>query len=167
MAQLYLPVESTRLANTKQALAIDPNNADALTGAALMYYLDYVYELGPPGTNYEEKVLGKVERAIALAPNNASAYDAMSFYLNSSGRSNEGLRAADLGLAIDPNSAALFNARAYAEINLGQFDKAKSDIARAMRLSPRDPRMSLWRTNLADAEMRRPEPTHGSRSICA
>jgi adenylate cyclase len=42
----------------EQALAIDPNNTDALCGAALMYMLDYYYELGPPNTDYDAKVLG-------------------------------------------------------------------------------------------------------------
>ena len=34
-----------------------------------------------------------------------------------------------------------------------KFDEAKADIFQAMRLSPRDPAINLWRTNLADAEM--------------
>ena len=81
------------------------------------------------------------------------AYMGKGIYLNRSGRSNEGLRAADEGLAINPSSATLYNTRSYAEINLGRFDQAKSDILQAMRLSPRDPTIPLWRTNLADAEM--------------
>ena len=137
----------------EQALAIDPNNADALADAAYTYYLDYYYEWSNSPTDYDEKVLGQVDRAIALAPDNIWAYYIKSFYLNSSGRSNEGLRAADEGLSINPNYAGLYNVRAYAEINLGRFDQAKSDILQAMRLSPRDPVMGLWRTNLADAEM--------------
>jgi adenylate cyclase len=50
-------------------------------------------------------------------------------------------------------TTALYNARGYSKINLGQFDEAKSDILKAIQLSPRDPQMGLWRTNLADAEM--------------
>ena len=73
--------------------------------------------------------------------------------MNMTGRSTEGLRAADEGLAIDPNYAPLWNVRGYSEINLGRFEKAKSDVLQAMRLSPRDPTMPLWQTNLADAEM--------------
>ena len=97
--------------------------------------------------------MAKLDRAIALDPDNVWAYNAKSIYLNSSGRSNEGFSTADEGLAINPNYAPLYNARAYAEINLGRFDQAKTDIFQAMRLSPRDPVMPLWRTNLADAEM--------------
>jgi len=141
------------LALFEQALAIDPNDADALAGAAQIYYLDYYYGWGTAGTDYDAKVLGQVDRAIALTPDNVAAYNVKVFYLNSSRRSNEGLAAADEGLAINPNYAPLYNARAYAEINLGRFDQAKSDIFQAMRLSPRDPATGLWRTNLADAEM--------------
>ncbi len=137
----------------EQALAIDPNDADALADSAYTYFLDYFYEWGTTATDYDAKVLGQVDRAIALAPDNVWAYNVKSFYLNSTGRPNEGLAAANEGLAINPNYALLDNVRAYAEINLGRFDQAKSDILQAMRVSPRDPTMGLWRTNLADAEM--------------
>ena len=73
--------------------------------------------------------------------------------MNGTHRAGDGLRAADQGLAIDPNYASLYNARGYSKINLGQFDEAKSDILKAMKLSPRDPQMGLWRANFADAEM--------------
>jgi adenylate cyclase len=43
--------------------------------------------------------------------------------------------------------------RSIAETYLGQFDKAKSDVLQAMRLSPRDPSMSQWHNFMADAEL--------------
>jgi adenylate cyclase len=137
----------------EQALAIEPNNAAALADAAYTYYADYYYEWSTDPTDYDARVLGQADRAIALDPDNVWAYWVKSFYLDSSRRPNEGLRAADEGLAIDPNYAPLYNARGYAELNLGRFDQTKSDILQAMRLSPRDPVMGLWRTSLADAEL--------------
>jgi adenylate cyclase len=136
----------------EQALTIDPNDPDALAGSARTYYSDYYFQWGTT-TDYDAKVIGQTDRAIALDPSNIWAHNDKSMYLNSSGRSNEGFRAADQGLAANLNSAMLHNARAYAEINLGQFEQAKADIYQAMRLSPRDPAINLWRTNLADAEM--------------
>jgi adenylate cyclase len=137
----------------EQALAIDPNNADALADDARAYYTDYYYEWGTTAIDYDAKVLGQADRAITLAPDNVSAYWVKSFYLDSSRRPNEGLRAANEGLAINPNYAPLYNARAYAEMNLGRYDQAKSDIVQAMRLSPRDPTMGLWRASVAEAEL--------------
>lgn len=136
-----------------QALAIDPNNADALAGSASTYFVQYYYGWRPGFSDYEAKVLGQADRAISLDPNNMQAYYPKIFYLNGTHRASDGLRAADEGLAIDPNYASLYNARGYSKINLGQFEDAKSDILKAMEFSPRDPQMGLWRANLADAEM--------------
>ncbi|MBV8289802.1 MAG: hypothetical protein JOZ35_23055, partial [Hyphomicrobiales bacterium] len=137
----------------EQALAIDPNNADAIADIAYTYFLDYYYEWGADGTDYEAKVLGQADRAIALAPDNAWAFWVKGFYLDGSGRPNEGLRAAEEGLAINPNYAPLYNARGYAEMDLGRYDQTKSDLLQAMRLSPRDPAMGLFRVSLAEAEL--------------
>jgi hypothetical protein len=40
-----------------------------------------------------------------------------------------------------------------AETYLSQFEQAKSDVQQAMRLSPRDPRISAWHNFMADAEL--------------
>ena len=71
------------------------------------------------------------------------AYVAKSFYLAVTGRASEALRAADSGLAINPNSAPLLDARTLAEIVLGRFEQAKSDAQQAMQLSPRDPKSQI------------------------
>jgi adenylate cyclase len=137
----------------EQALTIDPNYVDALADVADTYVLDFYFHFGTTAIDYEAKALGQLNKAIALAPDNVFPYLGKAFYLNMTGRSDEALRAADEGLAIDPNYAQLYNARGYSEINLSRFGQAKSDILQAMRLSPRDPSMPLWQTNLADAEM--------------
>jgi tetratricopeptide (TPR) repeat protein len=136
-----------------QALAIDPENADALAGSAHTYYIDYYYGWGPDAIDYEAKILGQADRAISLDPNNMQAHYAKTMFFNSSKRPTDGLRVADQGLSIDPNYASLYNARGYSKINLGQYEEAKADIRKAMQLSPRDPQMGLWRVNFADAEM--------------
>jgi len=57
----------------EQALAIDPDNSDALAGDALTYWLEYSFFGANPETDYEAKILGQADRAIALAPDNAWA----------------------------------------------------------------------------------------------
>ena len=54
----------------EQALKIDPNDADALAGEAQTYLTAYLYGWTTTGTDYDAKVLGQADRAIALAPNN-------------------------------------------------------------------------------------------------
>ena len=137
----------------EQALRIDPNETDALAGDAYAYMLEYTRGWATTGTDYEAKILGQADRAIALAPDNMWAYNVKSLYLSTSRRANEGLSAADAGLAIKPDDPPLRRARGAAEIVLGRYEQAISDVQQAIRLSPRDPRIGLWLVTLGDAEL--------------
>jgi tetratricopeptide (TPR) repeat protein len=81
------------------------------------------------------------------------AYTTKSLYLTQSGRPDEGRRVADAELAVNSNYAPAYAYRGVAESALGQFEQAKSDALQAMRLSPRDPRMGLFHSNMAEAEL--------------
>ena len=137
----------------EQALKIDPNETDALAGDAYAYLSEYTRGWATAGTDYEAKILGQTDRAIALAPDNMWAYNTKSLYLSNSRRANEGLSAADTGLAIKPDDPPLRRARGAAELVLGRYEQAISDVQQAVRLSPRDPRIGLWRVTLGDAEL--------------
>jgi adenylate cyclase len=137
----------------EQALKIDPNETDALAGDAYAYMLEYSRGWATAGTDYEAKILGQADRAIALAPENMWAHNAKSLYLTISQRANEGLRAAEAGLAIKPDDPPLRRARGMAEIVLGYYEQAISDVQQAMRLSPHDPRIGLWLDDLGNAEL--------------
>jgi adenylate cyclase len=69
------------------------------------------------------------------------------------GHPNEGVSAADAGLAVNPNNAILYFGRASGEIPRGHFDEAKSDLQHAIRLSPRDPFVPVFYTVLGDIEI--------------
>ena len=137
----------------EQALKIDPDNAAALMGDAGTYMGEYFGARINPETDYDAKILGQADRAIALAPDFASAHWVKAAYLSMSSRPNEAVRAADAGLAIDPNFAWLYAARATAENYLRQFERAKSDTQQALRLSPRDPGVPAFHNYMADAEL--------------
>jgi adenylate cyclase len=136
----------------EQALAIDPNYADALAGDAFIWMVDYLYGWSP-GTDYETKIIAQANRAIALAPDDVRGYYPKSLYLRMSGRASEALHVANDGLAINPNFAWLYGARSAAEMDLGHFVEAKSDSEQAIRLSPRDPQVGLRYVNIGDAEV--------------
>jgi tetratricopeptide (TPR) repeat protein len=135
------------------ALKIDPDDADALGGDAVTYENEYGFGWVNPETDYEAKVLGQADRAIALAPGAQWNYSTKSVWLTMTGRPNEGLRVADAAIAINPNYAAEYAYRSIAESHLHQFEQAKSDLLQAMRLSPRDPRIGFWHDLLAEAEL--------------
>jgi TolB-like protein len=135
----------------EQALNIDPNDARALTGNSLTYLWEYIFYKNSE-TDYDAKILGQADRAIALDGDYMSAYVAKGAYLSISGRPAEAVRIADAGLAIDPNAARLYAIRGIAEVYLSKFDQGKTDVQQAMRLSPRDPQLGMWHNFLANAE---------------
>jgi adenylate cyclase len=106
-----------------------------------------------PATDYDAKILGQIDRALARAPDNLNAYSTKGAYLTFSGRAAEGVRVLDAGLALDPNDALLRAARSNADTYLGNFEQAKADIREAIRLSPRDPRLGQWHNFAADADI--------------
>jgi adenylate cyclase len=137
-----------------RAVQIDANDADALAGSAYAYLVDYLNGWGDPGTDYDAKVLGQADRAIALDANNVGAYTVKGWYLSLvSHRYREALGVTDAGLAINPNHVWLYVPRAVAEISLGHYEQAKADAERAMRLSPRDPLVGLFHVDVGDAEI--------------
>jgi len=136
-----------------QALAIDPNEADALAGEALTYMYVRSHGWTDPDTDYNAKILGQADRAITLAPDNPWPYEIKSEYLALSQRPSEAVSTADAGLAIDPNSALLYESRAVAENYLGRFGQAKSDLNQAIRLSPRNPQIDWWYVVLGASEL--------------
>jgi tetratricopeptide (TPR) repeat protein len=68
-------------------------------------------------------------------------------------RPSEALDAANAGLAIDPNDIGLLIARAIAENSLGQYEQAKADMERAIRLSPRDSQVGVFHIDQGEAEI--------------
>jgi TolB-like protein/Flp pilus assembly protein TadD len=140
------------LALFDRAVKADPNDADALAGEAFTYMALFAFGEAAE-VNLDAKIIDPADRAIALASDDMRAYVAKSFYLAVTGRAAEGLRVADSGLAINPNSAPLLDARTLAEIVLGRFEQAKSDAQQAMRLSPRDPEIPNRLINLGMAEL--------------
>jgi len=120
----------------EQALAIDPNESDALAGLALAYARSKLRRWNPE-TDHTAKILSLSEKAIELDPNNVTAYLAKAFYMGFAHNWNEVIRVANAGLAIDPSFAALYAARGIAEGQVGRYDDRISDLETSRKLSPR------------------------------
>jgi adenylate cyclase len=136
----------------QQALGIDPNDSEALAGAAAASMFEY-FSGRNSDTDADSKIADQVDKAIELDPTNIHAYRTKGQFLLTSRRPREALRAIDAGLAVDANSAPLLAMRSEAHTSLHRFEEAKSDIRQAMLLSPRDPSMPMWNNLFADAEL--------------
>ena len=138
----------------EQALAINPEDAGALAGDATTYLIEKISGWASVDVDYDAKVLGQADRSIAIAPNDPDPYSVKSLYLSYVlHRTEEGLRAADAGLALNPNSAPLYHARATGKNQIGMFAEAKSDTLHAIQLSPRDPNLGVFYSTLAASDI--------------
>lgn len=142
-----------------KALQRDPDQADALAGTALVNAIGYGWGWKNALIDYADyrqgedpAVIAPADKAIKLAPENATAYLAKSLYYQFSHRYDDGLRALNAGLERNPNSAQLLAARVNVENAFGRYEEAKADAELAMRLSPRDIQISAWNMTLGDAE---------------
>ena len=136
----------------EQALKLDPNNGDALAGDAYTYVNEYLWAKNP-ATDYDAKILGPADQAIALAPDTLWAYYVKCVYLYYSHRADKAIDAADAGLAINPNFGPFWGVRGNANLFDGRFEQAKSDILESMRLSPREPLKAIGTKYLGDSEL--------------
>jgi tetratricopeptide (TPR) repeat protein len=137
----------------ERTLQIDPNDANALAGSAQTYADDFFFGWGDQGTDYDAKVLGQANQALTLDPNNGNAYYAKADYLALSHRTSEAVGVTDAGLAVNPNDVTLYTPRTTAENALGQYEQAKADAEKAIRLSPHDFDVGIWHVVIGDAEI--------------
>ena len=138
----------------EQALEINPDEAAALSGDATTYLFDKINGWASPDVDFDAKILGQADRSIAIAPNDPEPYDTKSLYLSYVlHRTEEGLRAANAGLALNPGSALLYHASAVAKNQTGMYAEAKSDVLHAIQLSPRDPNLGVWQSTLTASDI--------------
>ncbi len=138
----------------EQALAINPEDSGALAGDATTYLWEKFAGWGSADVDYDARVIGQADRSIAIAPNDPDPYAAKSTYLSYVlNHWEEGLRAADAGLALNPGSALLYHARAVAKNQAGLYAEGKSAELHAIRLSPRDPSVGVFYSALTASDI--------------
>jgi tetratricopeptide (TPR) repeat protein len=128
----------------ERALALDPDNVDALIGTAQVDALLGVGYL----TDDHVKALAAAEvaltKALLLVPNNAIAHHFMGVVQMFTSRPTQAIAEFERALALNPNLA---NARANiggAKVFAGRAEETEGDVNEALRLSPRDQRAWTW-----------------------
>ena len=131
-----------------QALAIDPDNVDALATSALA---ETIAGAGVSFRTPDPRALiasaeAKLDRALLLRPNHARAHMVKGYLRIFTNRVSDGLAQCERALALNPNLPTAHSLIGIAKTFLGRPEETESYIQQALQLSPRDSFAYNWFT---------------------
>ncbi|MGH0036566.1 MAG: hypothetical protein ACQGVK_16185 [Myxococcota bacterium] len=124
-----------------KALALDPD--DALAHAVLAHARSLLLGL-PDGGADVESVRASIRRAVELGGHDPAVQHCYAAVLGNIGRTEDGIRAWERCLELDPFNAPARAGLGIAQIYVRQPEPALANIDRALSLSPRDPLVYHW-----------------------
>jgi TolB-like protein/class 3 adenylate cyclase len=137
----------------EHALTLDPRNVDAIVGAALAS----IVLVGMHLTDDRAARLAAAEalavKALSIAPENASGHLCLGVVYIYTNRAAQGIPELERALAIDRNLAAAHAFIGLAQNFVGRGEETAGHIESALRLSPRDAAVYLWRTFSGSAKV--------------
>jgi TolB-like protein/Flp pilus assembly protein TadD len=128
----------------QQAVTLDPDNVEALVGLA---HCDAYLGGGLFGHDRTARLTAAaaaLDRALSLAPNNASAHQNLGHLMVFTNRATQALSELERALKLDPNLAAAHASIGLAKMTLGRAEETERHIDEALRLSPLDVTAYLW-----------------------
>src|SRR5215472_5400605 len=144
----------------EQAMALDPENVEAMVGLGLVDATTGVAFLTDDWSARFTSAEATLTKALSLAPNHALAHVSLGLVQIFTKRAAQGIAQCEHALVLDRNLAAAHGLIGFAKVLLGRGAETEAHINEALRLSPRDtsaPRWFVWggiaKTQLnADAE---------------
>ena len=132
----------------ERALAIDPHLVPAMVGLAytLANRVNYLYSDDPKSDIARAE--DWAERAVAAEPDNSAAHMAKAYVFFEKRQWPQAIAEADAAIADNPNNAEAHAARGFWKLYLGRAEDGFSGLETAFRLSPRDPAVPIWQTNV-------------------
>jgi TolB-like protein len=139
--------ETTRL--FERALALDPRSVEAKSWVAIMLYLRE-----EPSTADLQRADELVGQALEASPHDWFAHLVKgNVLLRSQGRCDEAIPEYETALALNPNWLSSLNQLAWCKIMTGSIADAIPLLEQAIRLSPHDPLIRLFYTNIGIAHL--------------
>jgi tetratricopeptide (TPR) repeat protein len=117
------------IADSTQAIALNPNNADAYNNRAAAYVNTGKYDLSIPDST----------RAIKLNPNLANAYYNRGIAYRHLGEYDSAIADYSKAIALNPNYADAYYNRGSAFYGEKQYRKARADFEKYLQMVPTDP----------------------------
>jgi TolB-like protein/class 3 adenylate cyclase len=128
----------------ERALALDPNNLDALLGIGRVNYSVAAAFLSDDRAALLQSAEAAMAKVLSLRPNEALAHEIMGGVLRETNRADQGIAESERALALDPNLAAAHGELGLAKIITGHPEETEAHENEALRLSPHDSFAWLW-----------------------
>jgi adenylate cyclase len=134
----------------EQVLTLDPNNPDALAGAAFVDMSDYNQGWSDQQDDLYARAMQRANQALLLNPDQPYARYAkarlimMKAKANDAASANRVIAEAEATLRADPSFARAYWPLAVGDELLGRYEKSISELQQAMRISPRDSNVGTW-----------------------
>jgi tetratricopeptide (TPR) repeat protein len=137
----------------ERALALDPDNVDALAGLASM---DSIFATVFTGDDRDARFASgeaSAKKALSLAPNHASAHFTLGTIYVWTRRAEEAIAEFERAIELDRNLAFAHAYTGAAKYVLGRAEETEAHVREALRLSPRDAFACVWLTIAGAAKL--------------
>jgi len=136
----------------ERALALDPENVDALIGAAMVDLAIGAGFLTDDRTARVAAAKIASTKALSLAPDHAAAHMTLGITLMITNRAGQGIAECERALTLDRNLADAHSLIGWAKTLLGRSVESEAHIQEALRLSPRDIFAFRWLSSIGIAK---------------
>ena len=150
----------------RQALALDPDNVEALVGLAATcnFQVLNLYEADKRDELLDEAE-SLIERALAFAPDHIGVLKARAVLLRACGRFSEAIVAIRAVTALNPGEPTAYRELGLNKLYLGETREAADWFRAADQVAPRDPTRWTWLQGLGRALMQMGEYTQALETL--
>jgi len=136
----------------RQAIALDPNFAPGHYGYSLALFWDFWLYSTRSVAEVQETALGEACIAVSLDEKDAMARAVLAVMTGLVGEFEASIVEARTALALNPSSAFVTAVLGRALISGGKHEEPINHLRQALRASPHDPLIWLWKSFLAHAQ---------------
>jgi TolB-like protein/Tfp pilus assembly protein PilF len=126
----------------EQALALDPNNIEALNQLSVKFYMPVLFGVSADPKSDLARAEELASKALALNPNDAFGRLTMGGIRQGQRRADDAIAEYERALTLDPAAAPAVIGLGFTYMSLGRFDQSLESFDNAIRLSPHDPELS-------------------------
>jgi TolB-like protein/Tfp pilus assembly protein PilF len=137
----------------ERALALDPDNIEAMVGMASVDAAVGVALLTDDKIAFCSAAETNAIKALSLAPDHAEAHLVLGFVYISTNRAAQGIAECERALVLNPNIADVHSVIGFGKFLMGQAAETEGHVLEALRLSPRDIGAYWWMYAVGRAEI--------------